>query len=82
VHAVTAVPRLLTQLIPGIGDLPLGTDVWQDTILLLPRFRPQQRLRNVFTGEVHSALERGGEVVLPLAEVFANFPVALLLAVE
>src|SRR5205823_3516059 len=76
--AVAVVPRLLTRLIAQPGDLPLGREVWQDTVVLLPGLGGNRRLRNIFTGEVVTASEREGQGVLPLAEVFANFPVAVL----
>jgi (1->4)-alpha-D-glucan 1-alpha-D-glucosylmutase len=78
--AIAVAPRFVTRLVPGVGNLPLGGEVWQDSYLLLPGIRPHQLCRNVFTGEIHTPVERDGETVLPLAEVFANFPVGLLLA--
>jgi (1->4)-alpha-D-glucan 1-alpha-D-glucosylmutase len=74
--AVVAVPRLLTRLV-GPGELPLGRGAWQDTVLLLPGVNPRLRLRNVFTGEALALAQRDGKPFLRLAEVFANFPVAL-----
>jgi (1->4)-alpha-D-glucan 1-alpha-D-glucosylmutase len=77
--ALVAVPRLLTGLLEP-GEMPLGPDVWDGTALLLPAVRPSGRWRNLFTGEELRPREQDGQVVLPLAEVFAHFPVALLLA--
>jgi (1->4)-alpha-D-glucan 1-alpha-D-glucosylmutase len=77
--AVAAVPRLVARLMSTIGDLPLGAQVWQDGVLLLPGIRPQQRCRNIFTGETLQVDEHDGQAALPLAAVFANFPVALLM---
>ncbi len=76
--ALAAAPRLIARLMPGVGDLPLGAGVWRDTVLVLPGIRPHQRCRNIFTGEIHETSERDGQTVLPLADVFAHFPVALL----
>jgi (1->4)-alpha-D-glucan 1-alpha-D-glucosylmutase len=72
--ALTVVPRLVTKLMAKVGDVPLGKAVWQDTALVLPEKVLDRKLCNVFTGEVYGARE------LMLAEVFGNFPVALLLA--
>jgi (1->4)-alpha-D-glucan 1-alpha-D-glucosylmutase len=80
--AIAVAPRLQTQLMPSPGDLPLGPEVWQDSALVLPGFSPHERCRNVFTGELHDLIERDGRAVIPLGEVFANFPVALLLGVR
>jgi (1->4)-alpha-D-glucan 1-alpha-D-glucosylmutase len=77
--AVAAVPRLMTRLVPQAGDLPLGAAVWEDTRLLLPGIEPGRRLRNVFTGEEVMSREHEGQAAVPAAEVFASFPVALLL---
>jgi (1->4)-alpha-D-glucan 1-alpha-D-glucosylmutase len=79
--AVAVVPRLLTALIPGEGQLPLGP-VWQDTRLLLPDVDPQVRFRNVFTGESVSLREEQNRLALPLAECLGHFPVALLVGGE
>jgi (1->4)-alpha-D-glucan 1-alpha-D-glucosylmutase len=75
--ALVAVPRLLTRLVPSAEALPLGREVWKDTVLLLPEIGRGARLRNVFTGETLPLCERDGHTAVPLAEVFANFPVAL-----
>src|SRR5262249_12278026 len=60
-----AVPRFTTRL-SRPGQFPLG-DVWRDTALPL-----SGRWRNTFTGE-----EVSGDA-LPLRDVFARFPVAVL----
>jgi maltooligosyltrehalose synthase len=52
--------------------------VWQDTVVLLPDFDPSQQLINQFTGERLTPIEHQGQLALQLADVFANFPVALL----
>jgi (1->4)-alpha-D-glucan 1-alpha-D-glucosylmutase len=70
--AVTVVPRFLTDLVRPYHH-PVGADVWQDTGVKLERRGPSA-WRNVFTGEVLEDHE-----VLPCSEIFARFPVALLL---
>ena len=62
---LVAVPRLTTRLTKP-GRFPLG-EVWRDTALPLPG-----RWRNIFTGEVAEGDS------LPLREVFARFPVAVM----
>jgi (1->4)-alpha-D-glucan 1-alpha-D-glucosylmutase len=79
--ALAAAPRLLTHLV-GPGVLPLGPQVWRDALLEAPGLAPGARCRNVFTGEVLAATERGGRACLRLAEVFAHFPVALFLPAD
>jgi len=78
--AVVAAPRLLTRLLAKPEDLPLGPEVWQDTRLLLPDVKGPVQWRNIFTGARLVAGEENGRFGLPAAELFADFPVALLLA--
>jgi (1->4)-alpha-D-glucan 1-alpha-D-glucosylmutase len=80
VVAVAAAPRLMTHLVPNMGELPLGGAVWQDTRLLLPGTEPGRRLRNMLTGEELVAGEHEGLAALMAADVFASVPVALLLS--
>jgi len=80
--AVVAAPRLLTGLAPDPEQLPLGRGVWQGTVLLLPEVEMSRRWRNIFTGEILKPSVRSGQNGLPLAEVLANFPLALLVAEE
>jgi (1->4)-alpha-D-glucan 1-alpha-D-glucosylmutase len=79
--ALAAAPRLLTHLV-GAGQLPLGPDVWRDGLLEAPGLAPGARCRNVFTGEVLTAVEQDGKPWLRLADVFAHFPVALFMPAE
>jgi (1->4)-alpha-D-glucan 1-alpha-D-glucosylmutase len=78
-QAIVAVPRLLTRLVPGPEGLPLGAEVWQNTRLLLPDVEPKLLWHNLFTGETLTCVDPQGQPALSLAEVFAHFPVALLL---
>jgi (1->4)-alpha-D-glucan 1-alpha-D-glucosylmutase len=78
--AIVAMPRLVTRLTAGPHVLPLGQACWQDTRLLVQGFKPGLRWRNVFTGKEVSSSEEQGKTSLNLSDVFADFPVALLLA--
>jgi (1->4)-alpha-D-glucan 1-alpha-D-glucosylmutase len=78
--ALVAVPRLLTRLVPSPEVLPLGREVWGHTALLLPGVGAGMRFENVFTGESVGLTEWSGRLALPVAELFAHFPVALCLA--
>jgi len=66
--SLTAAPRFLTRLI-GTGDLPLGTEVWHDTHLILPRAAPSE-WRNALTDESISVRDS-----LPIAQALEHFPV-------
>jgi (1->4)-alpha-D-glucan 1-alpha-D-glucosylmutase len=77
--AIVAIPRLFTRLIPGADQVPLGQSMWQDTRLLLPAEITSADWRNQFTGERVAASRSDGQLSLPAAVVFADFPVAVLL---
>ncbi len=76
-RAVVAVPRLALRLTGARLQLPLGQEAWRETWLALPRERTAA-YRNVLTGEMVSAQRRAGSRGLPVAALFATFPVALL----
>jgi (1->4)-alpha-D-glucan 1-alpha-D-glucosylmutase len=79
-QAVVAVPRLLTRVMRAPDTLPLGHAAWNETALLLPAALPDRRYRNLFTGEVFEPWSHVGRSALAAADLFANFPVALLVA--
>ena len=79
IQALIAVPRLVAGLTSDPDRPPLGHEVWQETRLVLTGVAPDTRWRNLFTGEVLSAEVRDGQPSLAAADVFASFPVALLL---
>ena len=70
--SITVVPRLIARLDEG-DAAPLGS-VWNDTRVELPH-RLAGSYVNIFTGETVLGEEDGG---LRIADVFANFPVAVL----
>ena len=77
---LVAVPRLLASLIPDSGQMPFGEAVWQDTRLALPVDVSGDDWRNLFTGEHLFATERDGQRSIAAAQLFAHFPVALLVS--
>ncbi|MFP5261119.1 MAG: malto-oligosyltrehalose synthase [Blastocatellia bacterium] len=70
--AIAVAPRLLTSLIAA-DELPLGDDVWRDTVIKLPADSPAS-WRQIFTGQSIAP-----EGTLHLAEVFRHFPIGLLI---
>jgi (1->4)-alpha-D-glucan 1-alpha-D-glucosylmutase len=78
---VILVPRLAARL-GGPDGLPLGRAVWQDTRVVLPEQISDVRWRNLFTGQVVTATEDQGRLVLALDEAFADFPLALLTSLQ
>jgi (1->4)-alpha-D-glucan 1-alpha-D-glucosylmutase len=73
--AAVVVPRLLTRLVQP-GKDPTGR-VWDDTVVRLPGTEAVRRWRNVFTGAAVTPAD-GSPPALRLAEIVADFPVALL----
>ena len=77
-YAVTCVPRLLASVVPDAATPPLGP-VWLGTRVELPADAPPQ-FRDVFTG---ATIDAGGGSTAPsllAATLFAQLPVALLVA--
>ena len=78
-EALVIVPRLVHGLTRPDPALPIGA-VWAGSALLLPGVPAGSQYRNVYTGEevVTEGPGEGAGSSLPLAKVFAHFPVALL----
>jgi (1->4)-alpha-D-glucan 1-alpha-D-glucosylmutase len=57
---------------------PTGPEIWGDSALLLRRDVPRTAYRDVFSGRTIEIVEQHGKGTLPLAELFAHLPVALL----
>ncbi len=72
--AVVAVPRLSHTLMNGALAAPLG-EAWEDTELQLPRSAPVHFV-DAFTGKI---LQADTQRALSGRELFASFPVALLI---
>ncbi len=77
---IVAVPRLCAKLLKGKLPLCPGCDVWQDTRIQLSFGGTS--FQNLFTGELVWARENGNVSELPAAQLFAHFPVALLIAAK
>ncbi len=77
-EAIVVVPRLVHTLSTPARPFALG-DVWGATTLTLASAPVGTVYRNVYTGEELTTVDGGdGRAVLPLADVFGRFPVALL----
>jgi (1->4)-alpha-D-glucan 1-alpha-D-glucosylmutase len=75
---IAAAPRLTSQLCAH-GRWPLGREVWRDDWLRLPEGAPRT-WRDVYTDSLTKAEEQ--PMRLPLGDVFAGFPVALMESVD
>lgn len=75
---VVVAPRLVTKLVSSPGELPIGSDIWQDTWLPLPNEVVGQRFLNVLTSETLEVSQQASISGLSLSSVLNSFPVALL----
>ncbi|MCC6166831.1 MAG: malto-oligosyltrehalose synthase [Caldilineaceae bacterium] len=82
VAALVVTPRLSYRLAGGTLRPPVGAEVWADTSLRLPAGLNAAHYRNLYTGALLTPVEREGSLRLRLADVLADFPVALLTPVE
>jgi (1->4)-alpha-D-glucan 1-alpha-D-glucosylmutase len=78
-HVIIAVPRLVASLAPEPDVPPLGERVWGDTVLDLTGLPETGGYRNALTDRC-VAVQRDGLPALRAADVFARFPIAMLLA--
>jgi (1->4)-alpha-D-glucan 1-alpha-D-glucosylmutase len=74
---IVAVPRLMATLDPE-GHPPIGERIWGDTTLFLPD--SGVTYRHVLTGERVAAVDGRGALHLRAADLFADFPAAVLVA--
>ncbi|HLO78577.1 MAG TPA: malto-oligosyltrehalose synthase, partial [Magnetospirillum sp.] len=78
VQAVVVAPVLTARFWPDNLAVPALGGAWRGCHVEAPRRGGGGRFRDLFSGQmVHAVTRRGGQV-LPLADLFANFPLALL----
>ncbi len=78
-EAIVAVaPRLVAGLLSDKLGPPVGPEVWGDTWISVPSWKPGSRYRNVLTEEVLVSDTMDERQVLPAGQVLAGFPVAML----
>jgi (1->4)-alpha-D-glucan 1-alpha-D-glucosylmutase len=75
---VVIAPRLIFGLTGGVARLPLGKDVWKDTMLEIPDIARGEQYRDVFTGVIVKAPCDGQHSTIAIAEMLRLFPAALL----
>jgi (1->4)-alpha-D-glucan 1-alpha-D-glucosylmutase len=78
--AVTCVPRLIARLAGDSGRPPLGAEAWGDTAVRLPDAAAGLTLCDVFTNRRIVPREAADGAALAAADLFADFPVALLVS--
>jgi len=76
---VVIAPRLYRRLLGDPARLPLGSGVWENTLIELPPDgRSRGPLRNVLDGTELHTVSHGEGLAIAAAEALARFPVALL----
>ena len=75
---LVVVPRLCSSLIGDHDGLPLGTEVWRDTRIVLSSGCAASRFRNLFTGEMVASDQQKESFGLMVSDVLTDYPVALL----
>ncbi len=75
---IVVAPRFCSRLIAENDGLPLGSDVWRDTRIILPPDSAARSYRNLFTGEVLRFDQEEGPLSLAIQDILSVFPVALL----
>ena len=75
---VAVVPILVKGLCQETETFPFGPNVWGDTRMIVPSWKPASCYQNLLTGENLSSIETEGKQSLRLADVMGSCPVALL----
>ena len=60
----------------------VGQSVWQDSAVVAPECAAAPAYRNILTGRTVRTARYRGKLLLPLSEVLADLPVALLEAAD
>ena len=76
---IVLAPRLFVKLAAGRDEPPLGAVTWGDTQVQVPAPVGKFHYLNLFSGETVNTRRRGKQRWVAAAEVFGNFPVALLI---
>ena len=74
--ALVVVPRLVGTLLGDSADAPIGEKTWADTAVRVPEAVANRTWVNAFTGD---RVRADGQLI-PAAALFADLPVALLVA--
>ncbi len=77
--AVVAAPRRIATMLANPAKDPLGSAIWGETLLPLPEELADRTWYSLFTGDTFTAEEHLGRPALSASQIFARFPVALLL---
>ncbi len=74
---LVVVPRLVAGLLGDSDVPPIGSQIWEDTEILLPASVSSEKYWNVLTAEKRDSPKSGAKIAL--AKLLTHFPVALCL---
>lgn len=74
---LVVVPRLIAGLLGDLKRLPMGSQIWKDTQILLPATAQTRLYRNLFTGQMVETQEIEGQTKIEVGHLLSEFPVAL-----
>ncbi len=77
-RTIVAVPRFLTRVIPDPARPAPGEEVWGGSYIVVPYAPEGVGYRDILTGEIIGVQRQDEAIILPLSEVFAHLPLALL----
>jgi (1->4)-alpha-D-glucan 1-alpha-D-glucosylmutase len=75
---VVVAPRLVFGLTQGREVVPVGAEIWNDTMILFPNANAGDLFRNVLTREMVPVVDADGKSALEVSQSLKTFPVALL----
>src|SRR5262249_14269167 len=75
---ITIAPRLYLRLLGERELPPLGEEVWEDTLIELPRDFNSDSVRNILDGMQVAVSKEGERPTVRVADALAHFPVAVL----
>jgi (1->4)-alpha-D-glucan 1-alpha-D-glucosylmutase len=76
--AIVVVPRLIATLLGDAERPPVGSEIWENTKILLPIRPGSSCYQNIFAGTTISLHPTGSHALIDVAEILGPFPVALL----
>jgi (1->4)-alpha-D-glucan 1-alpha-D-glucosylmutase len=77
-RVIVVVPRLVAGLSGSRSSLPMGQDVWHETVLEAPAGFAQVSYTNILTGERVTPRDVDGRHVLAVADVLGSVPATIL----
>jgi len=80
-RVIVVVPRFLSQLVTDPNDL-IGSDVWDDTSLNLPKEFAGIEFRNILTGKIVPQGDQSGDAAILISQILNDLPIALLCSIE